>query len=219
MVIYLKIKKEVNMESCNKIDGDIVENVSATEILPKNRQITLDLDYFEHLLNCLANQKFIGEKPPNGDAMAIEESEYNKIQRENQKIIDKAWNQGMFLLTLDGMMNRETEKIHNLYVEYWNSHLDDIKKILEEDMKEFPKDENISFKLNQLVTQEIEMWIRLGCNSAAIIDCENCMYKIRQVRSDDFEFIIERRGFTPKQIKLLREILVYIGIGENIKGG
>ena len=38
--------------------------------------VTISKDYFEHLLSCLANQKFIGEKPCNGDSLSIGEKEY-----------------------------------------------------------------------------------------------------------------------------------------------
>ncbi len=62
------------------------------------KTITIDIDFFEHLLNCLANQKFIGEKPPCGDAMAMKKTAYLKTQKKNQKIIDIAWNRGMNLL-------------------------------------------------------------------------------------------------------------------------
>lgn len=57
-------------------------------------KITLDRNYFEHLLNCLANQKYIGDI--NADAT---ECDYKAIQKENQAVIDKAWRDGMDLLT------------------------------------------------------------------------------------------------------------------------
>ena len=60
--------------------------------------ISVDVKFFEHLLNCLANQKFIGELPPCEDAMALSEAKYNGIQKENQKKIDEAWNEGMKML-------------------------------------------------------------------------------------------------------------------------
>ena len=36
-----------------------------------SKTIKIEEDFYEHLLNCLANQKFIGEAPPNGDALAM----------------------------------------------------------------------------------------------------------------------------------------------------
>ena len=50
-------------------------------------------DFFEHVLNCLANQKFINEI--NADAL---ECDYKKIQAEIQLEIDKTWIKGMNML-------------------------------------------------------------------------------------------------------------------------
>lgn len=47
--------------------------------------IIIEEDSFEFLLACLDNQKFVGEVPPNGDAV---ESEYEQIQKDNQSTID-----------------------------------------------------------------------------------------------------------------------------------
>jgi hypothetical protein len=54
----------------------------------ENGRISISDDSFEHLLNCLDNQKFINEAPPNGDALSMGKSEYQKIQDENQACID-----------------------------------------------------------------------------------------------------------------------------------
>jgi len=61
-------------------------------------KMEIDIEFFEHLLNCLANQKFIGEPPPCGDAMALGKKKYDAIQKANQKTIDKAWRKGMEIL-------------------------------------------------------------------------------------------------------------------------
>jgi len=70
----------------------------ANDVPSIKEMISIDVDFFEHLLNCLANQKFIGEPPPCGDAMALGKNKYNAIQKENQRIIDEAWNKGMEIL-------------------------------------------------------------------------------------------------------------------------
>lgn len=62
------------------------------------KTISIDVGFFEHLLNCLANQKFIGEPPPCGDAVALSKEEYNSIQKENQSKIDDAWKKGVEIL-------------------------------------------------------------------------------------------------------------------------
>lgn len=53
--------------------------------------IRVHRDDLEYLLMCLANQKFINELPPNGDAMALGKSEYDRIQQENQECIDSCY--------------------------------------------------------------------------------------------------------------------------------
>lgn len=50
--------------------------------------IIISKDSFEHLLNCLDNQKFIHELPINGDAISNGKESYYNIQKENQKFID-----------------------------------------------------------------------------------------------------------------------------------
>ena len=55
--------------------------------------ITIDRDFFEHLLACLANQKYIHEI--NADALTCD---YKSIQKRNQRVIDTAYHKGMKLL-------------------------------------------------------------------------------------------------------------------------
>ena len=50
--------------------------------------IMISEDSFEHLLNCLDNQKFIGEPPQNGDSIAVGKNEYYRVQAEMQEAID-----------------------------------------------------------------------------------------------------------------------------------
>jgi len=50
--------------------------------------VVISEDSFEHLLSCLDNQKFVGEAPPNGDAMAMDRNEYNNVQIDIQNAID-----------------------------------------------------------------------------------------------------------------------------------
>ena len=61
-------------------------------------KITIERDFLEHLLNCLANQKFISERPPNGDALSLGQEEYDSLQKKNQRVIDDAWEKGHELL-------------------------------------------------------------------------------------------------------------------------
>jgi hypothetical protein len=182
-----------------------------------NETITIGVNFFEHLLNCLANQKFIGEPPPNGDAMAMGESEYIKVQRDGQRAIDKAWRQGMFIMSLDYKKNQEYKNKAEEYVSFWNKSLEEIALNKNRDIEEFKEDFNIAFKWGHLIGQEMWMWIKLGCFSSAIIDIENEKYEIGQVDNNDFDFIIKRRGFTPRMVAFLVKTLKYIGIGNNLK--
>ncbi len=50
--------------------------------------IIISQDSFEHLLNCLDNQKFVGEGPCNGDSVAVGKAEYYKVQNDIQTAID-----------------------------------------------------------------------------------------------------------------------------------
>lgn len=61
-----------------------------------NKTITLDRDEYEHLLNCLANQKFIHEV--NADGLSEGEEKVKQMQSEAQQAIDTAWRKGMDLL-------------------------------------------------------------------------------------------------------------------------
>ncbi len=58
------------------------------EATKKDGYIIIAEHSFEHLLACLDNQKFVGEAPPNGDALAMGEEAYNETQREIQEAID-----------------------------------------------------------------------------------------------------------------------------------
>ncbi len=54
----------------------------------ENGRISISENSFEHLLSCLDNQKFIGEGPPNGDALAMGQEAFEGVQAQNQAAID-----------------------------------------------------------------------------------------------------------------------------------
>lgn len=62
-------------------------------------KIEIEVDFLEHLLCCLANQKFIGKMPPCGDALAMGQVDYEKVYREMQQAIDQAYHDGWKLVT------------------------------------------------------------------------------------------------------------------------
>ena len=80
---------------CMECDNDRDTRI---EHFIENDRISIDIDFFEHLLNCLANQKFIGEQNKN-------------TREEHQSIIDNAWSTGMKLLILRRKMNDRTEEV------------------------------------------------------------------------------------------------------------
>lgn len=97
------------------------------------------------------------------------------------------------------------------YIDLWNRKLTDLQLDFEKDKIEFPNDSAICLKWTHLLNQEIWMWIKLCCS-------EDVEYS--QVSLNDFDFIVKRRGFTPRIVNVLRDVLVNIGIGKelNIKG-
>lgn len=185
----------------------------------KEDVITIKRDYFEHLLNCLANQKFINERPPNGDALAMGEDAYKEVHRTNQDLIDKAWNHGMFLLRINDIQNDMEIKVYDKAAAIWNSNINNIQRFIDEENKN-SKDESDKitngFKWTQLVWQEIWMWIKLSTHTDSIINYDECEIKCGQVQQSDFDEIYIRRGFNQNQRKLLMDCLKEIGIGEEL---
>ncbi len=59
----------------------------------ENGTIIISEDSFDHLLNCLANQKFVGETPPNGDAAAMDPNDYRQVHVDIQAAIDDCYRQ------------------------------------------------------------------------------------------------------------------------------
>lgn len=67
--------------------------LKAKRIGKNGRNIIIEKNSFEMILACLANQKFVHEAPPNGDAMAMGKKAYNKTQKEIQSVIDDCYRQ------------------------------------------------------------------------------------------------------------------------------
>ena len=69
------------------------DNVKESSTTQQNRDgfIEINSNFFDHILNCLANQKFVGEPPQNGDSLSVGKEEYYKGQIEIQKAIDDAY--------------------------------------------------------------------------------------------------------------------------------
>lgn len=58
---------------------------------PLTGNITLPVEDFEQLLAALANQKFVGEAPPNGDALDMGKEKYDATQKSTQELIDEIY--------------------------------------------------------------------------------------------------------------------------------
>jgi len=174
--------------------------------MDNQKEIVLDKNFFEHLLNCMANQRFIA-------SLSEEEKEVN------QSIIDKAWNKGMFILNLDGCKKRLQDGLLDRAQVYWNSRIKDIQVFIEEESKDVLENEKstIMFKWTQLVWQEIWMWCLLCGDKDSIVDMDKCSLTTGQVSTQDFNDIATRRGFNDNKTKLLKDALIFIGIGELLK--
>ena len=166
--------------------------------------ITISRKYFEHILNCLANQKYLEEQK-------------EENQKETQKVIDESWDKGMFILSIDKKMYNAFKELTEKYCNIWNENLDTLLKMRDEDIMFYTEDNNIHFKWNHLVSQEIEMWIHLCCYTHKEIDFENRKYKHGIVSNSDFEYIVNRRGFTTNMANFTKKVLRDIGIGEKIE--
>ena len=74
-----------------------------------NNTITIDRDYFEHLLNCLVTQKY--HQQATIDTFTQVADAMGKLQEENQRYIDEVQQKGRELLTnsLQEDMRKESE--------------------------------------------------------------------------------------------------------------
>lgn len=114
--------------------------------------ITISKSYFEHLLNCLANQKFVEELPTNGDAIETGENEYRNIQKENQDVIDKAWREGMFILSLNSRIDSEVKDDRARYLSFVEKNYNDIDNIIDA--------ENEKYKIGQVTIDDFNEIVR-----------------------------------------------------------
>lgn len=78
------------MENKKKITGRVV-----------GKNVIISKDDFEYILLCLCSQKFVGELPPNGDAMAEminHPKKYKNSQKEMQEAIDDCYKEAMDII-------------------------------------------------------------------------------------------------------------------------
>jgi hypothetical protein len=79
---------------------------------------------------------------------------------------------------------------------YWN----DSEALIKKNIEDFKNDENIFFKWDQLVWQEIWMFIKLH----------------KQVTNEEILWLVNRRGYNKVQHKFLIEIMRHVGLGKKL---
>ena len=104
----------------------------------------------------------------------------------------------------------DKQQLYDRYHDLWNQRLSHMNDEFDKDKLEFVHDVNIGFKWTHLLDQEIWMWIDLCCGE---------IVEYTQVPLDDFQFVVKRRGFTPRIVDVLRTMLVDLGIGEKLNEG
>lgn len=89
------------------------------------------------------------------------------------------------------------DELRALAVEKWNADIPTLDKYILE-----AEDKTYEYFMWTLVWQEVVMYILL----------------YRQVEFEDFQVIVDRRGFNEIQTAYLKEMLIHIGIGEILSG-
>lgn len=95
------------------------------------------------------------------------------------------------------------QKKSDMFVGKWNSDLGRLNLLLkrsEDDEDDEERKENVFFKWNQLVKQEIDMWILISSDYGG------------KITLGDFNYVCERRGFDKYMIDYLKECLDYLSI-------
>ena len=155
------------------------------------RAIEIDADFFEHLLNCMANQKYLGSQLP-------EEAD------KNQKVIDEAWRKGMDILNPIKKKLGLVEEILNKFNEKLNNDFPIIAKKIKDvmDDSKYPRDYYVEYALKwSLVRQECEMYCLIAEN----------------IEKKEFDLLCKRRGFTKGMRNYIIEMMKHVGLGENLE--
>lgn len=134
------------------------------------QMIEVDINFFEHLLNCMLNQKFLHEQ--------------SKEERErNQRVIDEALQKGMDLIQPIIQKNQTSQLAIDRYIKKWNEDIYFIlKKIQASELDDI-------FKWDHLVKQECEMY----CVLAEQVDKKefDALCKRRGFNEDMKKYIID----------------------------
>jgi len=108
-------------------------------------EIKVKVDFLEHLLNCLANQKYMHEQAAD-------------TAGENQKVIDEAWQTGMDMIDPIIKKNNISKYALQKFDEKWEQDL----KFISIDIKDDDKINQDRFFHWGLIRQECEMYCLIG---------------------------------------------------------
>ncbi len=158
-----------------------------------NRTIEIDAEFFEHLLNCMANQKYIGSQLPEKAA-------------EKQKIIDEAWRKGMDILNPIVKTKDKAEDALKKFNKKLHKDLPLITKKIKDvmDDNKYPKD---------YVTEYAMKW------TSVRQDCEMYCLIAESVDKEEFEKLCEDRSYTRNMRDYIIEVLKHVGLGDNLELG
>lgn len=92
---------------------------------------------------------------------------------------------------------KTNDELRELAIAKWNEDIPRLEQLILA-----TEDQGHEYFMWTLVWQEIAMYILLG----------------RQVEFEDFQIIVDRRGFPDVQKSYLKEMLIHIGIGEILSG-
>jgi len=101
--------------------------------------IVLSQDSFEMILMCLANQKFLKENPPNGEAFSLGKEKYDFIQENMQNEIDNCYKQCidflhkkiLIVIEQDGCALTKKYENDNSILEWTKKDIEKIKNIID----------------------------------------------------------------------------------------
>jgi hypothetical protein len=114
--------------------------------------IVISEDSFEMLLNCLDNQKFVGEQPQNGDSISVGKEAYWKGQQDIQDTIDQ-YNRScrdilhqkyVFDVTHDGLSLFKKYEHQDEIIPWSGKDVGFVYSLFEDTIREYKKSENLS---------------------------------------------------------------------------
>jgi len=166
------------------------------------KTIEIDENFFEHLLNCMDNQKFM---PVNNLSQA---------EKETQEIIDKASRQARNIWLKETRREALRTELFNKWATKWKEDIPKIEAFIKYESEQ-NEEKNYLFVWGQIVVQEIEMFILLSTFEAKY-DIDSGKFTLKQVDQSSFDYIIKHKQLEKDQRLYILETLKKIGIGDCI---